>query len=110
MSDDVAITWTVARGIVTEIKYKGDVWVKKTCNKKPILMKPHKRGMKNKLVVWLNSKKIGDVFTLDEFYNETSTARSSNHRYERIATDLIKTDNIRQVDKHTLRLIERIEE
>ena len=77
--------------------------------RKAEFMTKKKAGRANKLITWINKKEVGVEFTLDDFYKETGTTRSSNHRYDRLFTSLTDKGCLRRVDSQGLvRFIEKV--
>ena len=84
--------------IPTKIKYKGIVWIPKSPAKVN-----HSSGCikQNYFIKWINDNKyVGDIFTLDEFYE-----KHPKHKKERgCRTRLIKTISDLIADKALLQL------
>ena len=91
MSDEIEILESII--IPKKIRYKDIIWIPETKNK-PGNVK------QNYFIRWLDdTKHVGDVFTLSDFYNEYPKHKKHVHyreRLDKIIIDLIKKGRIRQ--------------
>ena len=108
--------------IPTKIKYKGIVWIPETeetvrvpedvdnININFTMPREKLRVKKSYLVKWLeNSKNIGDVFTLDEFYGKYPKHKkdpSCKKRVDKLIASMIVDERILQIGKDRFKLVQ----
>jgi len=89
-----ATIWSMKEGNITELKFDGMVWIPKNNN-----CKGSGKGnvKKNYFIRFLNNKKLGDIFRLDEFYKQYpkhKTDAKYHKRLEKTISDLIQDGSI----------------
>ena len=90
MSDEVEVLESIM--IPKKIRYKDIIWIPETKNKQGNIKQ-------NYFIRWLdNTKHVGDVFTLSDFYSEYPKHKKDRHcrkRLDKVISSLIKEGKIK---------------
>ena len=92
------IIWSIEEGVETELKFNGKVWIPKNDN--AVIVKPNPPSCTNKknyFIKYLDTKKPGEIFSLEDFYKLHPAHKNDNNyrkRLDKTISDLIQNKRI----------------